>query len=63
MTVKTHLGHATIDNKVSAIDEATLITREEEDRLCLLDGFAEATSWEMNFSAVPLRRIISEPVL
>lgn len=57
------LGHTTVDHKVRSIDEAALVTGKEKNCLCLLDSLAEATSGEVDFTAVPLRGIIAQPVL
>jgi hypothetical protein len=56
-------GHATVDNKVCAGDEATLIACEEENCVCLLCSLAEPASWEMDFPTSTLCRIVSEPIL
>lgn len=60
---KAHLGHATVNYKVGAIDEATLVTGEEQHRLRLLDGFTESARGEVNFPTVTLCLIITQPVL
>ena len=56
-------AHATVDDEVGAIDEAALVAGEEHDCLGLLDGFAEAAVWEVDFASVALFGIITEPVL
>jgi hypothetical protein len=58
-----HLGHAAVDDKVGAIDEAALVTGEEEDGLRLLDRLAKAPRGEVDLAAVPLGRVVAEPVL
>ena len=55
--------HTTIDNEVSTVDEAALVAGKEEDALSLLDGFAEATGWEMDFAAVALSFVVAKPIL
>jgi hypothetical protein len=57
------LGHTTIDHKVRSIDEAALIAGKEKDCLRLLNSLAKTTSGEVDLTAVPLRRIIAQPVL
>jgi hypothetical protein len=61
--LRTDLGHATIDDKVSPVHEAAFVTSEEEYRLCLLDSFPKAAAREVNFAAVPLSQIVTQPVL
>lgn len=58
-----YLGHATVDDKVGAVDEAGLVAGEEEDGLGLLDGLAETTSREVDLTAEALSLIVAEPVL
>lgn len=41
---RTHLGHASVDNEVRAVDEAAFVAGEEEYGVGLFDGFPEA-SW------------------
>jgi hypothetical protein len=55
--------HTTIDDEVGTVDEATLIAGEEEDTLCLLNSFTKATGGEVNFAAVALGCVVTEPVL
>ena len=57
------LGHASIDDKVGAVDEAALVGREEEHRLRLLNRLAEAAGWKVHFAAVALGGVVAEPVL
>ncbi len=56
-------GHTTIDDEISAANEAALIAGEEEDTLGLLDSLTEATSREMDFAAVTLGCVVAEPIL
>lgn len=63
MKGREYLGHAAVDDKVSAVDEAALVAGEEEHGLGLLDGFAEAAGGEVDLATVALSRIISEPIL
>ena len=63
MKGREYLGHATVDDKVSAVDEAALVAGEEEHGLGLLDGFAEAAGGEVYLATVALGRVISEPIL
>ena len=60
---RTHLGHATVDNKVRAVYEAAFVAGEEEDGVGLFDGFAEAAGWKMYLAAVALGCVVAEPVL
>jgi hypothetical protein len=55
--------HTAIDHKVGAVDEAALVAGKEENRLSLLNGLAEATSGEMDFTAVALCLVVAKPVL
>jgi hypothetical protein len=57
------LGHAAVDNKVGAVNEAALVTSKEHDGLRLLHGLAESAGREVDFAAVALGRIVAEPVL
>ena len=59
----TDLGHASIDNEVRSIDEAALIARKEEHGLSLFNGFAKASSREMDLTAVAFGCVVAEPVL
>lgn len=61
--LKTDLGHATINDKVSPVHEAAFVTGEEEYRLCLLDSFPKAAAREVNFAAVALSHVVTQPVL
>lgn len=56
-------SHTAVNNEVSPVDEAALITRKEEDALGLLNGLTEAAGGEMDFSSVALCCIIAEPIL
>ena len=60
---ETYLGHATIDNKVGAVDEAALIAGQEDDSVCLLNSLTEPSSREVDFTTVTLGLIITQPVL
>lgn len=57
------LGHTTVDDKVCAVDETALVAGQEENCLRLLNGFAKATAGEVDFAAVALLGVITEPVL
>lgn len=59
----TYLGHATVNDKVGAVDEAGLVTGEEDDGLGLLNGLTEAASGEVDLTAVALGLVVAEPVL
>ena len=58
-----YLSHAAIDYKICPIDKAALIASKEQHRLSLLNGFAEATSREMDLAAMALRCVVAKPVL
>jgi hypothetical protein len=57
------LGHAAVDDKVGAVDEAALVAGKEYDGLRLLHGLAESAGGEVHFAAVAFGRIVAEPVL
>jgi len=59
----TYLGHTPIYHKVGAIDKATFIAREKQHCLGLLNSFTESTGWEMNFSTISFRLIVTQPIL
>lgn len=59
----THLGQSAIDYKISTVDEAALVAREEQDSLGLFDGLAEAAAREVDFAAVAFGGVVAEPVL
>ena len=61
--VSADLGHAPIDDEIRAVDEATLVTGQEDHGVCLLDGLAESTGREMNLASMSFGRIVSQPVL
>jgi hypothetical protein len=56
-------GHTTVDNKVCTIDETALVASEEENGLSLLNGFAEATSREVDFTTGSLNCVVTKPIL
>lgn len=56
-------GHAAIDNEISTIDEAALVAGKEKDSLGLLNGLTEPAGGEVNFTAMSLGSVITEPVL
>jgi hypothetical protein len=56
-------GHTTVNNEISAIDEAALVAGKEQYCLSLLDSLAETTSGEVDFATVTLGLVIAEPVL
>ena len=60
---KAYPGQPAIDYKVGPVDEAALITSEEEDGLRLLNSFAKAAGRKMDLAAMALSRIVTEPVL
>lgn len=60
---ETHPRHAPIDHEVGPVHEAALVAGEEEHGLGLLDGLAEAAGREVDLAAVPLGRVVAEPVL
>lgn len=60
---RTHLGHATVDDEVSAVYEAAFVAGEEEHRLRLLNSFAETAGGEVDFASVALGSVVAEPVL
>jgi hypothetical protein len=51
--------HTAIDHKVGTVDEAALVAGKEKYRLSLLNGLAEATSGEVNLTAVALGLVIA----
>jgi hypothetical protein len=57
------LGHATVNDKVAAVDKAGFVRSQEEHGLCLLDSLTEAASGEVNLTPVALGLVVSEPVL
>lgn len=57
------LCHSAVYDEISAVDEAALVAGEEENGLGLLDGFAEAAGGEVDFAAVALGLVVTEPVL
>lgn len=57
------LGHATINNKIGAVDEAGLITGKEHDSVSLLDSLTEAAGREVHLASVPLLLVVTQPVL
>ena len=59
----TYPRHPPINHEISPVDKTALVAREEEDGLGLLDRFAEAAGWEVDFAAVALGGIVAEPVL
>ena len=59
----TYLGETTVNYEVSCIDEAALVTGEEDYSLGLLNCFAKASSRKVNLAAVPFGLVITEPVL
>ena len=59
----TYLGHTAVNNKVSAVDEAALITGQEYNGMCLLNGLTETTSGEVNLTALTLGLVIAQPIL
>lgn len=58
-----YLCHASIDDKVGAVDEAAFVTGEKDDGVSLLDGFPEAAARKVDLTPVALFFVISEPVL
>lgn len=59
----TYLAQSTINCKVSAIDKAALIARQEHDRMSLFNGLAESTTGEVHFTTESLGLVIAQPVL
>ena len=59
----TYLAQSTVNNKVGAVDEAALITGQEENGLSLLNSLAEPTAGEMHLAAEPLGVVVAQPVL
>jgi hypothetical protein len=57
------LGHSAVNDEVRTVDEATLIASQEEDCLRLLNSLAETAAGEVDFAAVALLNIVTEPVL
>lgn len=57
------LGHATIDGKVMAVDEAGLIAGQEENCISLLNGLTEASRRQVNLSSVSLLLVVTKPIL
>lgn len=60
---QTYLGHSSINNKLSRVHEAALVTGKEQDCLSLFDSLAEPASWEMDLTTVSLCCVITKPVL
>lgn len=52
-----------IESAYLSVDEAGLITGQEEHGLSLLNGLSESSSWEVNLSPQTLWLVISEPIL
>lgn len=61
--LETYLGHTTINDEVGAVDEAGLITGQEDNSVCLLDGFTETSGREVNLAALTLSLVVTQPVL
>lgn len=57
------LSHATVNNKVAAIDEASLVRSQEQNSLCLLNSLTETARGEVDLTPVTLGLVVSEPVL
>ena len=60
---QTHLRQPPINNKVRPVNKATLIARQEQHRLRLLDSLTEAPAGEVDLAAMALGRVVAEPVL
>lgn len=58
-----YLGHSAIDDKVGSVDEAALITGEEQHGLCLFNCLTETARREVHLTTVALGLVITEPVL
>lgn len=57
------LRHATIDNEISCIHEAALVRSEEQRGLRQLNRLSETPRWKVDLAAMPLRRVVTQPVL
>lgn len=57
------LGHATVDDKVAAVDEAGFVGSQEQDGLRLFDSLAETARGEVDLTPVAFGLVVSEPVL
>jgi hypothetical protein len=55
--------HTAVDHEVGTVDEAALVAGEEENTLCLLNSLTKATRGEVDFAAVALGCVVTEPVL
>jgi hypothetical protein len=62
-SIATNLGHATVDDKVSSVDKAALITGQEDNSVCLLNSLTETSSREVNLTTLALGLVITQPVL
>lgn len=60
---KTYLSHSTINNEISTVDEAALVTGKEKHSLSLLNRLTKAPSWEVHLASVALGLIITQPIL
>lgn len=63
--LRSHIGlsKTTVDDKVSGVDEATLVARQEDDCVGLLNRFTETARGEVNLATETLLLIITQPVL
>jgi len=62
-SIATYLGHATIDNKVSSVDKAALVTGQEDNSVCLFNSLTETSSREVNLTTLALGLVVTQPVL
>lgn len=59
----TYLGHSTIHNKVTAIDETALVTSQKHHGMSLLNSLSEPTSREVHLPPEALGLVVTQPIL
>lgn len=57
------LGHTAIDDEVATVDEASLIARQKQHSLSLLDSLTKAAGGEVDGAPLALGLVVAEPVL
>lgn len=60
---KTYLGHSTVNNKVTSINKATLVTGQENNCMSLFNGLTETTGGEVHLTTETLGLVVAQPVL
>lgn len=58
-----YLCHSTINHEIGTVNEATLITSQEDNSSSLLNSLSETSSGKVNFSSQTLGGIIAQPIL